>query len=243
VEPGPLATAASNNSNANLATPAAIDAQSELAALPQPQRTTQSQRTEVVMEDAPGYVPAPKSLINTQSATEVAAINTGITGPTNAMLTSLVKPIDVSVGKTPSRVAQLKLAPSAEPWRVGEKRRVAVELNSDVPLGLAVLTLRFDPRVIKVQAVSAGTMLASGKDLAPGVSSSVDLSGVCLISISALNGAQPMSGSGVLLFLDIEGVGAGDSGLAFDKFKTNLMATDAREVMLDLLPGQIAIKQ
>jgi hypothetical protein len=71
----------------------------------------------------------------------------------------------------------------------------------------------------------------------------VDLSGVCLISISALNGAQPLNGSGVLLYLDIEAVGAGDSGLAFDKAKTSLMATDAREVVLDLSQGQIVVKQ
>jgi len=86
-------------------------------------------------------------------------------------------------------------------------------------------------------------MLAAAKDLAPGISSSVDLSGVCLISISALNGAQPLSGSGVLLFLDIEAVGAGDTGLSFDKVKTNLMATDAREIVLDLSPGQVTVKQ
>ena len=68
------------------------------------------------MDDAPAYVPAPKSLINTQSATEVAAINTGITSPANAVLTSQPKPIDVSVG-TPagSRIAQVKLAPAGAP--------------------------------------------------------------------------------------------------------------------------------
>jgi len=259
VEPGPLAVA-TNNVSANPEMLAAIDPQSEGAApplaprvvAPLPQRTTPpqverahaAQRTEVVMEDPPAYVPAPKSLINTQAATEVAAINTGNTGPANAVLTSQPKPIDVSVGNSAgSRIAQIALPPVAEPLKVGEKRRLAVALKSDVPLGLAVLTLRFDPRVIKIQAVSAGAMLSEGKDLAPAISSSVDLSGVCLISISALNGAQPMNGAGVLVYLDIEAVGAGDSGLAFDKFKTSLMATDAREVVLDLSQGQLAVKQ
>jgi hypothetical protein len=51
-----------------------------------------------------------------------------------------------------------------------------------------------------------------------------------------------LNGSGILLYLDIEAVGAGDSGLAFDKAKTNLMATDAREVVLDLPPGRISVK-
>ena len=46
-----------------------------------------------------------------------------------------------------------------------------------------------------------------------------------------------------MLFLDIEAVGVGDSGLRFDKSNTSLMATDAREVVLDLRQGQIAVKQ
>ena len=139
------------------------------------------------MEDPQPYVPAPKSMVSMQSATEVAAVNTGSTGAVNAVLTSQPKPIAVSLENTgTSRVAQLQMAPAAEPLKVGEKRRVAVELKSDVPLGFAVLTLRFDPRVIKVQAVSAGTMLSDGKDGAPGISSSADPSGVCLVSIAAL---------------------------------------------------------
>ena len=127
--------------------------------------------------------------------------------------------------------------------KVGEKRRIAVELKSDVPLALAVLTLRFDPRVISVRGVSAGTMFSGSKETLPGISQSIDPSGVCMISISALGGLAPMKGAGVMLFIDIEAVGAGDSGLVFDKEKTNLMATDARDVVLDLSPGQMMVKQ
>lgn len=250
VDPASLPFADLNKINASTSAPAAIDAQSEAAVLaqPQPQITTvaennvRPQQKEVVLDDAPAYVPAPKSLINNQSAAEVAAINTGISGPANAMLTSLTKPIQVAVGSPgESRIAQIKLG-AAEPLKVGEKRRLAVEFKSDVPLGLAVLTLRFDPRVIKIQAVSAGSMLAEGKDPAPAVSASVDLSGVCLISISALNGSPSLNGSGTLLYLDVEAVGAGDSGLIFDKLKTSLMATDARAVVLDLSQSQLAVK-
>lgn len=245
VEPAPLTTAAASNFNANLGTPAAVDAQSEVAALPPPPSiATPKRNTEVAMEDAQPYVPAPKSLVSMQSATEVAAVNTGNTGAANAVLTSQPKPIAVSLDNTStSRVAQLQVLPVAEPLKVGEKRRVAVELKSDVLLGFAVLTLRFDPRVIKIQAVSAGTMLSDGKDGTPSISSSADPSGVCLVSIAGLNGAQSTKGTGVLLFLDIEAVGVGDSGLRFDKGNTNLMATDAREVVLDLRQGQITVKQ
>jgi general secretion pathway protein D len=197
-----------------------------------------------VTEDAQAFVPAPKSLINNQAAAEVAAVNTGAAGTMNAVLTSLAKPIDASVdaAKT-SRIAQLKLAPTDEALKVGEKRRIAVELKSDVPLGLAVLTLRFDPRVVAVRGVSAGTMFADNKNGAPRITQSVDASGVCLISISALGGAQPIKGAGVLLFIDVEATAGGDSGLAFDKDNTHLVATDAGDVVLELSQGRTTIKQ
>jgi general secretion pathway protein D len=197
-----------------------------------------------VTEDAQAFVPAPKSLITNQAAADVAAVNTGAAGTMNAVLTSLAKPIDASVetAKT-SRIAQLKLASTDEALKAGEKRRIAVELKSDVPLGLAVLALRFDPRAVAVRGVSTGTMFGDNKDGAPRITQSVDANGVCLISISALGGAQPIKGAGVLLFIDVEATAGGDSGLAFDKDNTHLVALDAGDVVLELSRGQTTIKQ
>ena len=45
--------------------------------------------------------------------------------------------------------------------KVGEKRRYAIQLNSDVPLSLALLALRFDPKVVKVHGLTAGNLLAA----------------------------------------------------------------------------------
>ena len=44
--------------------------------------------------------------------------------------------------------------------KVGEKRRYAIQLNSDVPLSLALLALRFDPKVVKVHARDRGQLAA-----------------------------------------------------------------------------------
>jgi general secretion pathway protein D len=203
---------------------------------------TADQRTQPAEE--PGFVPAPRSLIDSRSAAEVAAINTGAAGTTNAVLTSAPQPIDVSLETARmSRIAQLKLTTTNEPLKVGEKRRIAVELKSDVPLGLAMLALKFDPKVIAIRGVSAGPLLAADKTIAPSLSQSIDPTGVCLISISALNGAQSLKGSGVLLFIDIEGIAVGDGGLVFDKDNLHLVATDARDVVLDLLAGPTLVKQ
>jgi general secretion pathway protein D len=253
-EPSPFA-GSTDTRNASAVSSAAIpDAQANVMTAPAANSPVPTQKTQVAQtqgqtqgsgEDLPPWVPSPKSLINSQATTEVAAINTGMSGAANAVLTSMPRMIDTSLEKPGgSRIAQLKLAALAEePLKIGEKRRIAIELNSDVSLALAVLTLRFDPRVINVRAVSAGAMFSGSKESVPGISQSINAEGVCLISISALKGLAPIKGAGIMLYLDIEGVGAGDSGLVFEKEKTSLVATDANDVVPDLSQGRITVRQ
>lgn len=248
IEPAPFsgstATTATNVTNANSnPAPNAADLQARSTAVLQPTTPVETVKTQVIIDEPPPFVPAPKSLVSSQAATEVAAVNSGLNGSAGATLTSLAKPIEVSMPKADSRITQLKLNGVEAPLQVGEKRTIAVELNSNVPLGLAVLTMRFDPRVVKINNVTAGSMIAGASGTVPNISQSINPGGICLVSISALNGMPALKGTGVLLLLEVEAVGAGDSGLAFDKLKTNLMATDARDVLLDFAQGTIVVKQ
>ncbi len=194
-------------------------------------------------EELPSFVPAPKSLVSDRAAAEVAAVNTSGAGTENAVLTSLPKPIDASITKTNgSRTAYLGLLAKGDVLKVGEKRLFAVELNSETPLGLAILALRFNPKVVTVHSVSSGTLFAAGQATAPSISQSIDPAGVCLVSISALNGKTPMKGAGVLVFVEVEAVGVGDAGFVLDKAMINLVATDARDLVLDLRQGTATVK-
>jgi hypothetical protein len=206
------------------------------------------------VEELPSFVPAPKSLISDRAAAEVATVNPG--GATqNAVLTSLPKTATAALdSKSPearsldtklgaSRVAQLSLLQGDDVMKVGEKRRYAVQLNSDVSLSLALLTLKFDPKVVKVNAVSAGNLLSTTGEGAPLFTPSIDATGVCMISISSLNGKASFRGSGPLLFIDIEAVGAGNAELAFVKETLHLVATDARDVTSEIVQGTATVKQ
>jgi general secretion pathway protein D len=191
-------------------------------------------------DELPAFVPAPKSLISDRSAAELAVVNSGAGGTQQASLTSMPTPIDVSARTTRngSRVAQLKLTPANEVLKVGEQRRFAVEIKSDVALSLAVLALRFDPKVIKVTAVSSGSLFPSGK--VPILTQSVDPSGMCLISVSA-NGAL-MQGSGSLVILQVEAIGPGNTGMTFDEGNMHLVAVDAQGVVLEFAQGPTITK-
>jgi hypothetical protein len=141
-------------------------------------------------------------------------------------------------------VAQLSLLPAGDVMKVGEKRRYAVQLNSDVPLSLALLALRFDPKVVKVHGLTAGSILPTTGEAAPLFTPVIDsTAGTCLISISSLNGKASFRGSGPLLFIDIEAIGEGNASLVFVKETLHLVATDARDITSEIVQGTATVKQ
>jgi general secretion pathway protein D len=202
--------------------------------------TTAQKDKPAAMEELPSFVPAPKSLITDKEAANVAAVNTGNAGTQNAVLTSMSKATDAKLNA--ARMAQLTLVPDGDVMKVGEKRRYAIQLNSEVPLSLALLALRFDPKVVKLHGVSAGSILPTTGEV-PLFTPVIDPSGTCLISISSLNGKASFRGSGPLLFIDIEAIAEGNAGLSVVKETLHLVATDARDLVPDIKQGTATVKQ
>jgi len=198
------------------------------------------------VEELPSFVPAPKSLISDQAAANVAAVNTGTAGTQNAVLTSMPKATETSLDMKlgTSRVAQLSLVPEGDVMKVGEKRRYAIQLDSDVSLSMALISLKFDPKVVKIHALTAGSVLPTTGEAAPLFTPAIDASGTCLISISSLNGKASFRGSGPLLFIDLEAIGEGTASLMVVKETLQLVATDARDVKSQVVQGVVAtVKQ
>jgi general secretion pathway protein D len=242
-------TAAQNTTPANLPPPAGTLAFQPVSATPAanaPATTTAANNKPAATEELPSFVPAPKSLISNQAAANVATVNTSGAGNQNAVLTSLPKATETSlVAKSgATRVAQLSLLPAADVLKVGEKRRYAVQLNSDVSLNLALLALRFDPKVVKVTALSAGNILPATGETAPLFTPLIDTNaGTCMISISSLDGKASFKGSGPLLFIDVEAIAEGNASLVFVKETLHLVATDARDVVSEVIQGTATVKQ
>jgi hypothetical protein len=123
---------------------------------------------------------------------------------------------------------------------VGEKRQFSVEFNSEVPLGLAVVMLRFDPNVIKINNITLGKLFADAKSV-PTITKSSTEKGVFLVSLAATAGSA-ISGQGSLLTIDVEAVGAGEAALAFDIANVHLVSTDGRGTVLQLAPMSLTVK-
>jgi hypothetical protein len=159
----------------------------------------------------PSFVPAPRSLVSDRGAAEVATLNSS-----NTVLTSLsAKSLQAT-----SRVVQIGFLPADDVLRVGDKRRYTVQVNSDVAVNLAVLSIRFDPKVVKVSSITSASA-------APMVHS-IDPTGVCLISISEIRG------DGALILIDIEAVGRGIASLSFDRESINLIAVDGSDLRTEI---------
>ena len=140
-----------------------------------------------------------------------------------------------------SGVMELRIAPDKNDLAVGDKRQIAVEFKSEAPLGLAVVTLRFDPHVIKINGVSAGKIFAGAKT-APALTQSMDQNGMLLVSLAPAASSN-LSGEGTLINIDIEAINAGDSGLAFDAANVHLVAADGRSTTLELRRASLTVRQ
>jgi general secretion pathway protein D len=187
------------------------------------------------MNTAPAANVTPANLTSPAPSVETSAATTTNAAPaTEAALAS-------NVSAPAESAAELLMLPEQQDVKVGERRRVMVFLKTDAPLGLATATLRFDPRAIAVRSVSQG-VLSSDKAAAPVLTQSIDSArGVLFVSISPASGAQPITGEGILLVIEIEALAAGDAVLEFDADKLHLIATDGRTVHPKSTAGRMKV--
>jgi hypothetical protein len=136
--------------------------------------------------------------------------------------------------------AELKLVAEKSELKVGEKQRLALVLTNTTALGPLAIRLKFDPKIIAVRGLSQG---AQAGGVAPTVMQSIDPAGALMLSVSPQNGAPLRAGSTVLLFLDIEAVGAGDAAVTFERENVHFVGAMGGEVTGRFSELRLSIKQ
>jgi general secretion pathway protein D len=264
------ATNPASSNATTTAAPANQTASTNNAAMPQVQNVSTpaitSKSTEALIVPNDGAVPQPKSAAFTaqdvappKSTTDVAtALQSIVTAPTNVATTNLsanqtttIAPAsdlapksEVATAKMKdpeSGVIELALDSGKDELKVGEKRLVAVQLKSDAPLGMALVTLRFDPKVLKINSITPGSLFANAKT-APTLTQSIDEHGMVLISLTPAAGSATMA-DGTLLNIDVEAIASGDTNLNFDLSNIHLVASDGRAMLLQIEPVKLTVKQ
>jgi len=213
-------------------------------AMPQPKSVAMTANENPPVMQTADVASALRNLVS--SPTSVSA--TSFTASKDAPLTPIVdvapkadasaqtvKPSDPS----PSML-EVSLSPDKSELKVGDKQKLEVRVSSDAPLGTAIMMLRFDPRVLKVNAISIGELFANAKS-APTLTQSVDEHGMMLISVAPGAGSA-ITANGALINLDIEALAGGDSSLAFDISNVHVVASDGRPLLLQINPAKLTVK-
>ena len=211
------------------------------ALMPQPKSTeSNSSKTSALdVASAIKNIVSPTTNVSTTAAN--ARQDSNVTAPVEDLAPKSEKPdAPVKTTEPTASVIELRLAPEKSEMTVGEKRQFTVQLDSDTPLGLAVVMFKFDPRIIKINAVSAGKLFADSK-YAPTLTQSTNQKGTLLISLAAAAPSQ-IGGQGELLTIEVEGIAAGDSGITFDLSNVHLVTADGRPSVLQLTPISLAVK-
>jgi len=124
--------------------------------------------------------------------------------------------------------AELYVVAGQAEMRVGTRQRLMVFIKTPTPLALAAATLRFDPKVLAVRSVTRGSLFAEGA-AQPSLTQSVDQSGSVLALIAPAAGA-PVTGMGVLLFVEVEALRAGETAVGFEQSGVHMMSADGRSL-------------
>jgi general secretion pathway protein D len=200
--------------------------------------------------EAPTFVPAPKILAAAAGASSTAgtAVSAAPTGaavntfapvvhtedPPPPVAPAITKPASSAVAAAlPAQLgptAELYVVSNQPSMRVGERQRLMIFVKTSAPLALAAATLKFDPRVLAVRTVERGSLFGGGQSAQPTLTQSIDPAG-SLLALVAPAAGSPVSGMGVLLFVEVEAVGAGESTVGFDSAGLHLMGADGRAVI------------
>ncbi|MBX5479402.1 MAG: hypothetical protein IRZ19_10075 [Pyrinomonas methylaliphatogenes] len=181
---------------------------------------TNALRTGPVEIQTPQFIPAPKILL-------------GNDGDPPRRTSVSTQPVSLS-GQSDSSVVGLELkSDGGSAMRVGERRRIALLLKSKAPVGLAMVTLRFDPKVLAVRAVAPGENFLGG---GAHMTNTLDPMGRLVLSFAPEVG-KSLSGTGTLVYIEVEAIGKGEAGIDFDDERTHLVAIDGRRIVPQLVPA------
>lgn len=229
--------------------------------------TTTPASTTPATETEPAFVPAPKLLAGSPVASAAApdtlpvahAVNAGLlnsitnslaaTAKTAPIIPAVIAPenreraTSVAMSNdTSAGGAALFVMANQREMRAGEKQRLMIFVKTDVPLNLAAASLRFDPKMLRVVSVTKGSLFGEAPAAAPAIMPSIDAGRGTLLALVAPASGTPIKGMGVILFVEIEALAAGDTEIGFDQSAVHLMSTDGRNIPAQFTPVRLTVK-
>ncbi|HMF58057.1 MAG TPA: secretin N-terminal domain-containing protein [Pyrinomonadaceae bacterium] len=240
----PVSAAATNTSTMNAPPGTSALASALLASIGDPPGGSPSVRSTAAPVQATNLASAPQSQgnqpANSQNGSSSSAIRQTQAAPASTATSNATA--NVAVESSPANPVELRMMPERQEMRVGERRRLALVLGTGVPLNSASIKLTFDPRTIAVRGITQGDLAAGARGSAPTVTQSIDPQGQVLVVLAQPDGTS-ISGAGVLLYIEVEAVAAGESAITIEQDDTRITATDAGSLRLQIAQGRVVVKQ
>ncbi|MDQ1523925.1 MAG: ral secretion pathway protein [Pyrinomonadaceae bacterium] len=229
-----------NNANAltNGTTNPDANKQPAPAVVPNGATTTAAASFAPVSNSGANLSPVPAANVNpsaVQQTTNASLTTNAPTATTNAAPAATTPLAAMTEGGT-----MLYVLSGQKEMRVGEKQRLMLLVKTSTPLALAAATLRFDPRFVAVRNVTHGSLFGETKELLPTVTPSIDPRG-SLLALIAPAAHTPINGMGVLLFIEIEALAAGESDVTLDQAGVHLMSVAGQNVATQLAHTRLVV--
>ncbi|MDQ1591655.1 MAG: ral secretion pathway protein [Pyrinomonadaceae bacterium] len=229
-----------NNANAltnGTANPDASKQSAPAVVVPNGAATTAAASFAPVSNSGANLSPVLAANVNPSSVqtTDASLTTNAPTAPTNAAPAATAPLAAMTEGGT-----MLYVLSGQKEMRVGEKQRLMLLVKTSTPLALAAATLRFDPRVVAVRNVTHGSLFGEAKELLPTVTPSIDPRG-SLLALIAPAAHTPINGMGVLLFIEIEALAAGESDVTLDQAGVHLMSVAGQNVATQLAHTRLVV--
>jgi general secretion pathway protein D len=195
-------------------------------AQPQAKPAAESEKEEVIApisKTAPTVTPVPAVLSDARMAKASFVSNTLAVAP------KVETPAAASVGN-----AELYLT-NVAPLKKGEKRRLALMVRTDASLNTASFSIKYDPKVIAVRGILNDAQFASTG------SAYFDKSGTLFVSVNPAKGKTVMTGSGILVLLDVEALDKGDGAINVELVNGGLSVIDGRQVQTRYIQSRLPV--
>ena len=196
---------------------------------------------DVPIQQPPAVAPGvPLASTGSPTAPPAAAATAPPPSGTNPRVVPIEAVPSIPAPQPPPPAAQVVVSVPAAPMQVGGPvYTVPVTITGVQQVGTVTLTLTYNPAVLRAEAVNQGTFMQQGgvtTTFAPKIDAAA---GRIDIPISRPAGANGASGTGLLVAISFQAVGAGSSSLAVSGV---VLTADGKPVTVQMVPANVTVK-
>jgi general secretion pathway protein D len=204
--------------------------------------TTNQTETVNANNNAPAVTPQPinankavRSMALNPTSEEIEANGNGTNAKAETRVAKALSSYVNGDAKAANNSVSMMLTLEPQTNSKSNKRRIALMIDANNPLGMASVMLHFDPKMIAIRNIANGDLFAGDK--APVINQLPTPDGIILTVMPPAGSF--IKGNGALVYLEVEMLQKGESALSFDTNNARFIAADGRATFVQLLQDAV----